>query len=234
MGYSILELVLRRLREEGFTASTAYPGQVFPQIDDTVAAVHIEKVDRSNLTVTIEITLVTPASKGGTACEMEGLRVTEILRWSGAVCVQNGCSYDGIAQVYTVSILATFTGVTEANSCVIWPGFYCYVDERYHRYAIDFQTEQTLDARVVHGMGSNEAVGVYPGQETWQLRLEELIPAGSEEAVEPEGEFEVKIISDLITETFYGCRWTSVQRQRTRQGLRRIRKGYARKREVTS
>lgn len=232
MGYSILELVLRRLREEGFTASVAYPGQVFPQITKTVAAVHINKVDRSDLTVTIEITMVSPASLGGTQCEMDALRATEILRWAGAVCVQNGCRYDGVAQVYMVSILATFTGTTEEDSCVIWHGFYCYVDDRYHRYAVDFQAEQTTDVQVVHGMGQNAAVGTYPGEEIWQIRLEEMIPTGSEEVKEPEGPFDVKIISDLITETFYDCRWTSVQRQRNRQGLRRIRKGYALKREV--
>lgn len=233
MGYSILELVLRRLREEGFTASVAYPGQMFPQISETVAAVHIEKVDRANLTVTIEITMVSPASLGGTRCEMDALRATEILRWSGAVCVQNGCTYDGVAQVYMVSILATYTGTTEEDDCVIWPGFYCYVDDRYHRYTVDFQTELTLDTQVVHGMGQRAPVGIQPGKQLWQIRLEELIPAGSEEIREPEGEFDVNIISDLTTETFRGCRWTSVQRQRNRQGLRRICKGYALRREVT-
>ena len=45
MGISILELVLRRLREAKFTADVAFPGQKFPQITKPVAAVHIEKVD---------------------------------------------------------------------------------------------------------------------------------------------------------------------------------------------
>lgn len=233
MGYSILELVLRRLREEGFTASVAYPGQMFPQISETVAAVHIKKVERSSLTVTIEITMVCPASLGGTRCEMDALRATEVLRWSGAECVQNDCNYDGVAQVYMVSILATYTGVTEENSCTIWPGFYCYVDNRYHRYAVDFQTEQTSDVQIVRSMGSAQATSLQPGTQLWQLRLEELIPSGSEEAAEPAGDFNVRIISDLTTETYYGCRWTSVQRQRSREGLRRIRKGYALRREVT-
>ena len=125
MGYSILELVLRRLREDGFTADIAYPGQKFPLISDTVAAVHIEKVDRANLEVTVEINIICPASMGGTACEVQALRATEVLRWAGAVCVQNGCTYDGVAQVYVVSVLATFTGVTEADDCTVWPGFYC-------------------------------------------------------------------------------------------------------------
>ena len=188
MGYSILELVLRRLREVGFEASVAYPGQVFPQITGTVAAVHIEKVDRANLTVTIEITLVCPASLGGTQCEMDALRVTEVLRWAGAVCIQNGCRYDGIAQVYMVSVLATFTGITEENRCVIWPGFYCYVGNQYHRYAVDFQTEQTADVRGVYAMGETDPVGLYSGEGIWKIRMEELIPVGSEELEEPEGE----------------------------------------------
>lgn len=232
MGYSILELVLRRLREEGFDVSVAYPGQVFPRITETVAAVHIQKVDRADLTVTIEITMVCPASLGGTRCEMDALRATEVLRWAGAVCVQNGCSYDGVAQVYMVSILATFTGITEEDSCVIWPGFYCYVGNRYHRYAVDFQTEQTAEVRAVYAMGETEPAGFHPGENLWKIRLEELIPVGSAEEDEPEEPFTVKIISDLITETFQDCRWTSVQRQRNRQGLRRIRTGYAMSREV--
>ena len=233
MGYSILELVLRRLREEGFTASVAYPGQMFPEITDTVAAVHIDEVNRGELSVTIEVTLICPASVGGTKCEMEALRVTEILRWTGAVCVQKGCSYDGVAQVYMVSILATYIGVTEAYSCVIWPGFHCYVGGVYHRYAEDFQTEQTKDIQLIHSMGEAAAADLHPGEEVWQLRLEELIPTGSEEAEETQGVFELRILTELATEVYSGCRWTSIQCQRTRKGLRRIFKGYALSREVT-
>ena len=110
MGYSILELVLRALRQENFNADIAYPGQKYPQITESVLAVHISKVDRANLTVTIEVNVICPAALGGTACEMVALRATEVLRWEGAVCVQNGCTYDGVGQVYVVPILATFTG----------------------------------------------------------------------------------------------------------------------------
>ena len=123
MGYSILELVLRQLRQANFVTNVAYPGQKFPQISGTVASVHIEKVDRANLTVTVGVNIISQASLGGTACEIEALRATEALRWSRAVCVQSGCRYDGIAQVYVVEILATYTGVTEEDNCKIWQGF---------------------------------------------------------------------------------------------------------------
>lgn len=227
MGYSILELVLRRLREGNFTADIAYPGQKFPQISDTVAAVHIEQVDRANLTVTIEISIICPASMGGTACEVEALRATEILRWSGAVCVQNGCTYDGVAQVYVVSVLATFTGVTEADSCTVWPGFYCYIDDMFHRFAISFTSEYTNGAEPEYGMGAAAPAGSSLGTELWAIQLEELIPSGSPEEAEPEGEFTLQITSDLKKETYSGCRWTSVKREMNKQGLRRTRKGFA-------
>ena len=45
MGFSVLELVLQCLREKGFHADVAYPGQKFPQISDVVAAVHLQRVD---------------------------------------------------------------------------------------------------------------------------------------------------------------------------------------------
>lgn len=233
MGYSILELVLRLLRQANFTADVAFPGQMFPQITETVAAVHIEKVDRANLTVTIEINILCPASMGGTACEVEALRATEILRWGGAVCVQNGCSYDGVAQVYAVPILATFTGVTEAENCTIWPGFYCYVGNQFHHFVVSFTAEQTNGARAEYEMGEADPVGISLGSGLWELELEEQIPAGSPEMEEPEGEFSLEIITEDRVETYSGCRWYSVRRQFTKQGLRRIRKGYALSKTVT-
>ena len=231
LGYSILELVLLRLRQANFTADVAFPGQKYPQITDTVAAVHIEKVDRANLEVTMEVNIICPASMGGTACEIEALRATEILRWAGAVCIQNGCTYDGVAQVYTVSVLATFTGVTEEDDCIIWPGFYCNINDKMHRFVVSFTSEYTNGAQLEYTMGSAAPVGSCLGTERWVIEMEELIPSGSAEVEEPEGEFELKIILESKKEIYSGCRWTSIRRERTRQGLRRIRKGFALSRE---
>lgn len=231
MGYSILELVLRRLREDGFTADIAFPGQMFPQIDDVVAAVHIEKVDRANLEVTVEISIICPASMGGTACEMKAIRATEVLRWAGAVCVQNGCTYDGIAQVYVVSVLATFTGVTEAEDCTVWPGFYCYVDNQLHRFAIGFTALQETGAEPEYVIGQAAPIGTSIGTTGWEIQLEELIPVGSPELSSPSNPFDVKIVTDQKTEIYSGCRWTQISREFTKRGLRRIRKGVALQRE---
>ena len=231
MGISILELVLRLLREEQFTADVAYPGQKFPKITEPVAAVHIEKVDRANLTVTVEVNIICPAAMGGTACEVEALRATEILRWSGAVCVQNGCTYDGVSQVYVVSVLATFTCVTEADNCTIGPGFEVYVNEVLQPYAVSVSEEEESDAKVEYAMGESAPTGVSGGSYLWRIQLEELIPVGSPETEEPAGACKMQIVTDQKTETYYYCRWTSIRREYTQQGLRRIRKGISMLRE---
>lgn len=225
MGISILELVLRRLREENFLADVAFPGQKYPMITEPVAAVHIEKVDRSNLTVTVEVNIICPASLGGTYCEVEALRATEVLRWAGATCVQNGCEYDGLAQVYVVSILATFTCITEADDCVMGPGFKVFVHDILMPFAVSFEAEQVIDAEAVHELGEDAPVGIRSGAWVWKIKLEELIPAGNIEATHEEGTFPLRLESDTVTETYYHCRWTNVRREFTRQGLRRIRTG---------
>ena len=231
MGYSILELVLRRLRQAGFRADVAYPGQKYPQIGETVATAHIEKVDRANLTVTMEVSIISPAATGGTACEVEALRATEILRWAGAVCVQNGCTYDGVSQVYVVSILATFTGTTDADACVIWPGFYCYVDGNLQRFATNIRIEEVTGRQVEFAMGEAAPAGVSEGCRYWQIELEEVIPAGSAITAEPGTEFSLRLVTDEKTELFSRCTWQTTSREYTKAGLRRVHKGVALKRE---
>ena len=45
------------------------------------------------------------------------------------------------------------------------------------------------------------------------------------ETIEPAGPFEIKIVTDSKTEHYYHCRWTSVKRTFSQEGLRRVRKG---------
>ena len=233
MGISILEKVLYRLREARFKAKVAFPGQKYPQITEPVAAVHIERVDRASMTVTLEVNVICPASYGGTACELEALRATEALQWDGAVCIQNGCTYDGASQVYMVAILATYTCVTEADSYTMGPGFEVYINDIYHKFVVSFAEVEKRDHIAEFSMGERTPVGISLGSSVWEISMEELILPGSPELAEPKGAFELRIERDAGTDTYYHCRWTSVQRTMDRNGLRRICKGIAMLKEVS-
>ena len=179
------------------------------------------------MTVTLEVSIISPAALGGTACELEALRATEVLQWDGAICIQNGCSYDGASQVYVVAVLATYTCVTEADSCTLGPGFQVFINGTYQPFAVSFSEEEIREDAAEYAMGEKEPVGISLGKRLWEITLEELILPGSPETAEPKAAFELEIRRDAGTETFYHCRWLSVKRQMDRSGLRRIRKGIA-------
>ena len=225
-------MVLRRLRQANFTADVAYPGQKFPEIRSTVAAVHIDKVDRANMTVTVEVNIISPADQGGTACEVEALRATDALRWAGAECIQNGCHYDGVSQVYIVSVLATFTGITEEDKCTLGPGFTVYINENFETHVTAFSEEEVLEREAEFETGESAPIGISEGKHYWKITLEELIPAGNGEVDDPVEPFKLRVESDAVWETYYHCKWTSIQRTFTREGLKRVRKGISMLREV--
>lgn len=232
LGISILEKVLQRLRQAKFKATVAFPGQKYPQITEPVAAVHIEQVDRASMTVTLEVNIICPASYGGTACEVEALRATETLQWDGAICIQNGCTYDGASQVYMVAILATYICVTDKDNCIMGPGFDVYINDIYHRFAVGFTEEENRKHTVEFEMGERAPMGISLGSSVWEITLEELILAGSPEYEEPEGPFELRIVRAAGTDVYYHCRWLSIRREMTHNGLRRICKGVSMLKEV--
>ena len=225
MGISILEMVLNKLREAGFTADAAFPGQDGPVITAPVAAVHIENVDRAGLTVTVGVHILSPGAGGGTACELEALRATEVLRWAGAECIQKGCRYDGDRRVYSVEILATFTGITGADSWDNGPGFQVSISGTELKAVRRFTAQLRQDYKAEYAMGEETPMGYSRRQAFWELTLEELYPAGSPEIPDPAAPFSLRVTTENKSETYANCHWTSVRRQFTREGLLRIRTG---------
>lgn len=234
MGNTILEMALRSLLEAGFAADLAYPGQKIAVISDTVAAVHIQKVDTASQTVTVEVIILSPAALGGTACESAALRATKALRASTAVCVQNGCVYDSVSQHYAVSILATYTGFAEENDFEAGPGFRVFLNGSYCPRVTAFLDEKVQKQTLEYATRSSEGVAITPGSCHWNITLEERFPAGFAEISAADGAFSLKVQREGKAEVFSPCRWTSVTRSFGPEGLKRISKGIALSRKEES
>lgn len=230
MGSVILQQVLTALKNGGFAAELAYPGRKMPQIAGPVAAVHMAKVDSAALTCTISVTILSPGTLGGAACEAEALTAMELLLSCGAVCVQEGCVYDRVSQLYAVEIRATFTSVSQSEEST-GPGFSVAIDGARHGCAISFQSEETRGYTTEYVTTEPLPVASGTGMVQWSLYLEELIPMGTAEPAEPSPGFTLLVTTEERTETYSGCQWTSISREYNSQGLRRIRKGFALNRE---
>lgn len=234
MGLSILELVLSRLREAGFRAEEAYPGQKHPPITTPVAAVHILKLDRSKRAVTVEISILCPAALGGTECEKEALGAVEALHEAGGACVQSGCQYDGHTRTYRVDIQAEFNSAAGEETGTVGLGFTVYVQDVLMEHTVAFTAEQHQDNALRYAMGEAEPVGTAVGSSGWKLQLVEQLPVGAVESAEPAGAFRIRVErSTGEAETYYNCLWTSVKREFSRDGIRCTSTGIAVVREVS-
>ncbi len=233
MGNVILQQVLTALKDGGFAAELAYPGRKMPQITGPVAAVHMAKVDSAALTSTVSVTILSPGKLGGAACEAEALEVMELLLGCGAVCVQEGCVYDRVSQLYAVEIRAAFTSVSQSEGTT-GAGFSVAINGVSHGCAVAFQSEETRDYTVEYVTTDPMPMANGTGKVQWSLRLEEQIPLGTAEPAEPSPGFSLVVTTEEKTETYTGCQWTSVSREYSSQGLRRLRKGFALKREETA
>jgi len=234
MGGAVLEQVLQTLRKAGFAADLAYPGRKYPLITGTVAAVHLEKVDALKLETTVKVEILCPGTFGGTACELEALRALEALHGAGAACVQESCRYHTAAQVYITPVHATFLSAAEPEDTVLGPGFQVLIAGKTLPYATAFTALIESDHKTVYSVGMRIPATSTPGPIHYSLRLKEMIPIGSELEESEEGTFSIRVVTEQGGEVYHDCRWTSIQRDYTKEGLRQIRKGFGRVREAVS
>lgn len=196
-------------------------------ITEPVAAAHILKVDQKTRTVTVEVNIISPAQLGGSRCEQEALKAAAALRRIHGECVQNGCKYIGVTEVYMVTVLATFTGTAEEGGHSIGTGFSVYADDRYLPYAVAFRAEQVRKNEPQYAMGERTPVGISRGSWVWQLEVEERIPDAYAQIGQEAEPVTVKTVRDGFVETYTGCVWDSIWHEYSAQGMHRVRKGMA-------
>ena len=231
MGTLILTKVQDALEIAGFDVNVAYPGQKYPQIRDTVAAVHMEKMDGNSQEMTVEVDILCPASMGGTMCEYRAFQATEALSAVGASCVQNGCVYQAATNTFRVTIHATFSGNAESEDGTIGPGFQVFIDNVLQPYATAFTSEKAADHKAIYGIGVTMPETITAGPFLNTFQLEELIPLNQTAAEAHTGVFSILVETENTIERFYVCRWVSIRQAYTKEGLHRVRKGIARIRE---
>lgn len=218
----IIENVLAALKAAGLNAGEAYRGDQMPHVTDAYAAVSLEKLEHTARKATVLVTVLVPMAQGGSLCQSKAVIAGQAMEELGGACVQEECQFHGYAQAYYVRVLGVFYGGAVMDEWADTSDFTVVLGSQTISNAVSFQAEQAVD----------EATGTPLSTSVWSFRLEEEYGRGEAPKPEPMEPFSMTVKRSTGTETFAECSWTSVQLENTATGLRLVRKGVAKSRNV--
>ena len=221
MGRITVEQIVTDLSTGGIRASAAWPGQKMPHLTAPAAAVCLEKADDAREQTTILVTVYSPGDQGGSACETAAVAAMGALQKTGAVCLLEGCRYDGQLHLFSMELHAVYGGlVTEEAkfpaSVKLGLAPLPYVTGFKSWHLTDDPAETPLSASLCY------------------FRLEELIPTGGVEQNTPQEPFTITVTRGGTIETFTGCYLTTDVREDKQNGVSRVRSGTAQEKTFVS
>lgn len=219
---TIVSKVIDILRGVDIRADEAYPGGRIPALTGAVAAVRLGKVDRAVRTTAVQVTVMSPANEGGSACEAVALRAIQALEDESATCQKGLCQFDDMADLFYIEITAEFFGVALEDSWSPGPGFAITIGLQPMEWVTDFSITRKTD---------DEITTISNAQ--WEFTLVELLGPGSIDPPDPLEPFTLQVTRALTDEIFTGCTWTKVERRDTIRGISQTRTGVAKKRQVS-
>ena len=220
---TIVNQIIEKLRAANIRADEAYPGGRIPALEGAVAAVRLGRVDRSVRSTSVQVVIMSPAKDGGTLCETTALQAVEVLQNMGGTCVKDVCKFDEMADVFYIEIESEFFGTALATKWSAGPGFSVTIGVQAIPHAVSYSAQRKTD---------DEVTSIKDAK--WQFTLEELLPPGTSEPMDPAEPFTLTVVRELTDEVLEGCTLISVTRKDTLRGVSQIRVGQATKRSVLS
>ncbi len=208
----IIEQVIAALEAISIPAVRGFSGDLQPELRSPAAAVSVEKAGEGILVLCVRVCC--PAGLGGAVCENAAGKAAEAMRKLGAQCTQEGCDYQRSTGLLSVRLVAA------------WPlaalPYQVRVAGAVLPHVAGIYTEKKGTLCPIEQLGS-EMLGVRWEDTHWDITLEELLP-GTEAILDVGTEtFLLEIIRPGGTEAFPLCRWVSVRREDTAQGIRQVR-----------
>lgn len=227
MGMTIVEKVVQLLNDGGVPANFAQPEGKMVNVLIPVAAVSIQSVDQAQRKATVRVEIVGMADEGGHRCEQRAMQAYDLLRAAGGICQVQRCTFSGRAGLFSVPVLASFSGDASEES---WEAA---LEPEVHSFSAVVAGKDLLHLTQFESV---QAVGDADTQELedmpWQFTLEEQVPAGEMGSEAPTGIFKMSVTTDVIRENYEGCYLTSLRREVGKTGTHQVWKGIATLRTV--
>ncbi len=225
MGLVKIEEAVQALISAGIRARRGWPGNPYPSLTGPVAAVGLHRVTETETTLSCRV--FCPAELGGTLCEDTAVKAAEALTELGAECVQEACSYERSASLFSVVVLASWkqkiAAVPDPDPEPEDTDLKCTVaiDGKNLPYLTGFSSRQVARMEPLRELMEG-VTGIRPEEPYWLLTVEELLP--DSQALEAEVySFTVTVKRGAGTETYTGCYWQEIRREHTPAGVKQQR-----------
>ena len=227
MVYGLLQELKELLENAGIPAGEAYPAGDRVEILSPVAAVGLRELDCANSAARFSVRILSPRILGGWCCRSKAAEAAQALHSAGMRCVAEEMEYLKGSDCFCVSLTVTQPVYEGAEG---WSaGWQVLRDDVQEKNVLSFRAVRNLGRRLVGAFCQSEPTRVTPGAGGWQL---ELVQSGAAEPEEGQEPFVVTVHAGGVRERYLGCCWNETEIVLDGGGLKRIRRGFALKREA--
>ncbi len=207
-----IQQVIDSLQAISIPAVRGFAASLQPELARPAAAVSVHRATETESV--LAVTVYCPPQLGGSVCENTALSAAQALRTLGAQCTQEACGYDSSSGFFSIRLLASWEQTALPYQVSVGGSVLSHLT--------GLHTEKKATLHPVGEVGAG-MIGMRWEEKCWDITVEELLP-GAESIVDVGIEtFQLEIIRAGGKEQFPTCRWVSVRREDTPQGIKQVR-----------
>lgn len=227
MVYGLLQELKELLENAGIPAGEEYPAGDRVEILSPVAAVGLRELDCANSAARFSVRILSPRILGGWCCQNKAAEAAQALHRAGMSSTAAEMEYLSGSDCFCVSLAVSQPVYEGAEG---WSGGWQVLrDDAQEKNVLSFRAVRNQGRRLVGAFCQSEPTGVTPGAGGWQI---ELVQSGAAEPEEGQEPFVLTVSAGGVRQRYLGCCWNETEIVLDSGGLKRIRRGFALKREA--
>ena len=229
MVYGLLEELSALLEAAGISAREEYPAGERVEIVSPVAAVGLRELDCANAVARFSVRILSPRILGGWCCQQKAAQAAQTLHRAGMTCSAEEMDYLSGSDCFCISLAVSRPVYEGAEGWSAGSGWQVLRDGIEEKNVLSFRAVRNQGRRLQGAFCQSEPVRVTPGAGGWQI---ELVQSGAAEPEEGNEPFTLAVYTGDAQQRYLGCCWNETEIVLGSGGLKRIRRGFALKREV--
>lgn len=201
------------LNAGGVRAKRGYPGEKYIRPSAPIATVNIHSVDDAAIAVAVEVFAVQADD-----CENTAANALTLLLAKGWPCRVEGCQFREKMGLFSMRLLTQYPVRTAVHTQLPYAVF---LDNVQMPYVTAFSAES--EAELYQDASGEDGTQILRKTKVWTLIVEELVPVDVAPEAASEEAFTLAVQRTGGRETYPDCRWETVRRKESQDGVHLVR-----------